>query len=486
MQEEDKALVEGVLGNEAFEFLVWSASNSVLSEFAVPSGDLGLQQNLCKVLEGSNWNYGIFWQVCSSKSGKSALVWGDGHCRECKGGEGEDVKSDSDNKKRVLDKLHACFRGSEEDNYAAKFDAVSDMEMFYLTSMFYSFPFDKASSPSQSFNSSRSIWVSDMKSSLEHYQSRSFLAKLARLETVVFVPLKSGVVELGSNKAIAEDQNLIQMVKSLFGKYHAVRAKVMPKIFGQDLSLGGAKSSTISINFSPKVEEDLCYPSDPYELQTLGSNQVYGNSSNGHRSNDSESKLFPQMNQVFLGGLNSQALEQGKDDPLLQGDDRKPRKRGRKPANGREEPLNHVEAERQRREKLNQRFYALRAVVPNISKMDKASLLGDAISYITDLQSRIRILETENDMGNSKQQHCAIPEIEFHTTQENAVVRASCPLDAHPVAGVIKTLREHEVVTHDSSVSTNDSGEIVHTFSIRTQAGGAEQLKEKLSAALSI
>ena len=33
--------------------------------------------------------------------------------------------------------------------------------------------------------------------------------------------------------------------------------------------------------------------------------------------------------------------------------EKKPRKRGRKPANGREEPLNHVEAERQRREKLN-------------------------------------------------------------------------------------------------------------------------------------
>ena len=34
--------------------------------------------------------------------------------------------------------------------------------------------------------------------------------------------------------------------------------------------------------------------------------------------------------------------------------EKRPRKRGRKPANGREEPLNHVEAERQRREKLNQ------------------------------------------------------------------------------------------------------------------------------------
>lgn len=50
-----------------------------------------------------------------------------------------------------------------------------------------------------------------------------------------------------------------------------------------------------------------------------------------------------------------------------------PRKRGRKPANDREEPLSHVQAERQRREKLNQRFYALRAVVPNVSKVSPLS-----------------------------------------------------------------------------------------------------------------
>uniref|UniRef100_A0A0V0GU39 Transcription factor n=1 Tax=Solanum chacoense TaxID=4108 RepID=A0A0V0GU39_SOLCH len=50
----------------------------------------------------------------------------------------------------------------------------------------------------------------------------------------------------------------------------------------------------------------------------------------------------------------------------------------------------HVEAERKRREKLNHRFYALRSVVPYVSKMDKASLLGDAVTYINELKAKIK------------------------------------------------------------------------------------------------
>ena len=180
--EEDKGMVESVLGSEAFEFLLASAAGKVLSEFVSSAGDLGVQQELCKIVEASNWSYAIFWQVSKSKSGNSALIWGDGHCREPKGsevetgsGSGNQKLEVGDRRKRVLQKLHACFGGSEEDNFAAKLDSVSDVEMFYLTSMYYSFPFDKPSSPSQSFNTGRVIWASNKKSCSEHYKSRSYL-----------------------------------------------------------------------------------------------------------------------------------------------------------------------------------------------------------------------------------------------------------------------------------------------------------------------
>ncbi|MBA0769668.1 hypothetical protein Gotri_018373 [Gossypium trilobum] len=448
--EEDKAKVESVLGTEACDYLILLASKNMLSDFiSPPPSYLGLQQKLCEVVERSNWNYAIYWQVSSLKSGGSILIWGDGHCRDLKlGGVGdascsadaklEGVEKINEVRKQVLQKLRACFGGSEEDNYPAKLDGVSDMEMFYLTSMFFKFHCDASYGPAESYKSSKPIWSSDSNCGSDHYQSRSFLARSAGLQTVVFVPVKSGVVELGSINLIPEDQNAVEMVSAMFGGSSSVQAKTVPKIFGRELSLGGSKSQSISINFSPKMEDESGFMLESYDVQALGSNQVYGNSSNGCQG-DSEAKLFPQL---LVGGLNTQA-------------------------------------------RISGRFYALRAVVPNISKMDKASLLGDAITYITDLQMKIRVLETEKEMVNNGQKQLSMPDIDFQQRHEDAVVTMRYPLDAHPVSKVLKALKENQITARESDVSTTDNDKIVHTFTIGAPGGAAEQLKEKLLDALS-
>ncbi|KAG9457957.1 hypothetical protein H6P81_002465 [Aristolochia fimbriata] len=66
----------------------------------------------------------------------------------------------------------------------------------------------------------------------------------------------------------------------------------------------------------------------------------------------------------------------------------------RKPATQDELSANHVLAERRRREKLNERFIVLRSLVPFVTRMDKASILGDTIEYVKQLRKKIQDLES--------------------------------------------------------------------------------------------
>ncbi|XP_019057381.1 PREDICTED: transcription factor bHLH18 isoform X2 [Tarenaya hassleriana] len=106
----------------------------------------------------------------------------------------------------------------------------------------------------------------------------------------------------------------------------------------------------------------------------------------------------------------------------------------------------HVLAERKRREKLTQRFVALSAMVPGLKKMDKASVLGDAIKHIKHLQDRVKefeeekkersmesvalikksrlVLDEEDDKSDSS--NSALPEIEVRVSGKDAMIKILC------------------------------------------------------------
>ncbi|KAK4782371.1 hypothetical protein SAY86_016473 [Trapa natans] len=77
----------------------------------------------------------------------------------------------------------------------------------------------------------------------------------------------------------------------------------------------------------------------------------------------------------------------GNDSTVTAGANQKGKKKGL--------PAKNLMAERRRRKKLNDRLYMLRSVVPKISKMDRASILGDAIDYLKELLQRINDLHNE-------------------------------------------------------------------------------------------
>jgi transcription factor MYC2 len=241
------------------------------------------------------------------------------------------------------------------------------------------------------------------------------------------------------------------------------------------------------------------------------------------------------IDQSELDSIESEAEVTFKDsgECSLQSGSRPPRKRGRKPANDREEPLNHVQAERQRREKLNQRFYALRAVVPNVSKMDKASLLDDAKTYIQDLQRKLeetesQIMELQNDARGSsnKPLELPVPIITLTTTNssekglqsnlkmstkataappplreflleekptvhvqimgQEVVIQLSCSKDIYTIANVILALQDLDLEVQHSNTSAVENT-ILHILIVKMKMAELltkEQLVNSLEGAL--
>ncbi|PIM99924.1 hypothetical protein CDL12_27576 [Handroanthus impetiginosus] len=106
---------------------------------------------------------------------------------------------------------------------------------------------------------------------------------------------------------------------------------------------------------------NLNYDSDDQFMENSGVNKVEESAKNGASSSHANS--------------------------MVTGGDRKGKKKGL--------PAKNLMAERRRRKKLNDRLYMLRSVVPKISKMDRASILGDAIDYLKELLQKINDLHNE-------------------------------------------------------------------------------------------
>ncbi|KAL1546168.1 Transcription factor mtb1 [Salvia divinorum] len=588
---EDKAMAAAVLGTKAFDYLMSSSVSAECSLMAM-GNDENLQNKLADLVERPNssnfsWNYAIFWQLSRSKAGDLVLGWGDGCCREPREDEESEVtrilkmrledESQQTMRKRVLQRLHTLFGGGGEENYAFGLDKVTDTEMFFLASMYFSFPRGEGG-PGRCFGSSRHVWLLDALKSSVNFCVRSFLAKSAGMRTIVLIPTDVGVLELGSVRCIPESMELVKVVGSSFSSFSSLnrskqtaaaavavatvtdkkdtndhipnlaicdRPEVVPKIFGQDLKSSHVQlRENVSIR-KPEVQKrtwgasgnrnklpftnnsngchgatwtqcnnlKLGNPLEVYSPQTPA--KKHAEIVNGNREefmiNNFQHQKSAQMQIDFTGATSRpltphpQSLESElsdveascKEEAAGLSEDKRPRKRGRKPANGRDEPLNHVEAERQRREKLNQRFYALRAVVPNISKMDKASLLGDAIAYITELQKKLKDMESERERAGSISREASVsentsnretqdllaPSINIEADREEVTVRVSCPLDTHPASRVIQAINDAQATIVDAKMATG-CDRVFHTFVVKSH--GSERLtREKLVEAFS-
>ncbi|XP_050205362.1 transcription factor bHLH19 [Mercurialis annua] len=143
----------------------------------------------------------------------------------------------------------------------------------------------------------------------------------------------------------------------------------------------------------------------------------------------------------------------------------------------------HVMAERKRREKLSQRFIALSAVIPGLKKMDKASVLEDAVKYMKNLQQRVKTLEDQSTMksmesvvfvkkskvyvdddqsssstvhddinSDEKRDQLQLPDIEARVSDRNVLIKIHCEKRKGCIVKILYVMEKFHLNVINSSV----------------------------------
>ncbi|XP_006294316.2 transcription factor MYC2 [Capsella rubella] len=289
---------------------------------------------------------------------------------------------------------------------------VTDIEWFYLKSMSWSFS-RGSGLVGHAFSTSTPVWVSGSdqirRSGIERAKEEGDFGG----ETIACIPLANGVLELGSTELIPQSSDLINKIQNLFN------LNTLHSLSPDWVNVAQSSSSRV-ISKSRKLENACSNPTNSSEVP---------------------------------------------DQKLL-------KKRVTRSSKSREKPRDHVEAERQRRNNLNQLFYALRAVVPKVSKMDKESLLSDTITYINELKAKvdkavserneieIQLEEVKKELAERRVASSKEPEgmeIEVKVIESYAMIKVKSSKQNHPEARMMKALMDMELeVDHASVVVVND------------------------------
>ncbi|XP_068634764.1 transcription factor MYC2-like [Aristolochia californica] len=433
------------------EDIISPCSSPFLPAFSVSQESPGNHKETLQLLLQSRpewWVYAIFWQSSRDANGRVVLGWGDGHFRgNASTSPQNQQKVDLDmEKKRLMKKGFQIFIGDvpEKEGTGNGEGDITDAEWYYIVSLTRSFSAGDGA-PGRAFTSGVQIWLSGGLQMQLYDCERTKEASSHGIQTMVCIPMINGVLELGSSDVIYENLGLIQHAKSLFTS--------TPLSLAKPPNSGRLLERNISLSFA-----DIGIIADVEEIA-------------GMETKEEKQQQVKMQREGTTYQLSSVDSEHSDSDSV---EKKKTKKRGRKPGSGREVPINHVEAERQRREKLNHRFYALRSVVPNVSRMDKASLLADAVSYIKELKGKVEDLEAKLQKGRKtsvKNERVEIAEpvgdgapgreldrsgieLEVKVIGTDAMIRVQSKNVGHPPAKVMSTLRDLELEVHHASVST--------------------------------
>ncbi|KAK1378512.1 transcription factor MYC2-like [Heracleum sosnowskyi] len=325
------------------------------------------------------WMYYILWQTSNDSSpNRFVLSWGEGQFRGSEdlrlkpaNGAAPNISTASNigfelERRKVAEGIHSF---TDSSTGGADF---SIFELFFMVSATRLFVDGDDNIVTRTFSTSGShAWlVGDQELQLNACD-RAKEAFLHGVKTLVCISTECGIIELGSSYLIEEDWGLVHLVKSVFSP----------------------DTTNMNINYMSTCPPtyDNAHPNFSPSLSFLDINAEFPR--DHIRSANSDEKDKVEMTLKMMQSSSDLGNSHDFGSPLGNENRRASNKKKRRTiASETELAQNHVEAERQRREKLNHRFYALRSVVPNVSRMDKASLLQDAVNYIQELKSKVEEL----------------------------------------------------------------------------------------------
>ncbi|XP_027907442.1 transcription factor NAI1-like [Vigna unguiculata] len=146
------------------------------------------------------------------------------------------------------------------------------------------------------------------------------------------------------------------------------------------------------------------------------------------------------------------------------------------------ETLDHIMTERKRRRELTERFIALSATIPGLKKIDKATILCEAITYVKRLKERVRELEEQckrtrvesvsfvhqrsnvicsddkgTTSGATKSDECyktneALPTVEARVFKKDVLIRIHCKIQNGILIKILDYLNTLDLSTTSNSV----------------------------------
>ncbi|KVH91738.1 transcription factor MYC4-like [Cynara cardunculus var. scolymus] len=377
-----------------------------------------LQQRLKYMVESCQewWDYAIFWQSSKGNDPHFLVSFGDCYLKGPKNFLSQTISNTRHHQSHVtnLDQGH-------------ELDTISE---FIMASVMRSYVLGE-DIVGGTFGSGSSVWLAGDHELGMNGSQRAKEAYLRGIKTLVCIATSWGVVELGSTNLLEENWGLVPLAKSLF-----------------------SSETNLTINGNPL-----------HQVQLLGTQK--DSSGEGNEEGKGKTVMCESQTDWLL-------LDVGR--PSTSTRDNMPKKKSQKTMNTTTDQVNpkYVDMERQRREKLNQRFYALRSVVPYVSKMDKASLLADAVTYIGELKSKIETLTEKADNlhinvddGAPRTEtllstNCRIheTEVEVKIIGSEAVIRVQSPDVNHPAARLMDAMKSLEIRVHHASVS-NINGMVI-------------------------